>query len=282
MTLASHLECPELSPAEPGQEPDLVIESRACGRELAETESDGFNFYVDGVARYKVCAGRSILVAPEPGADPRDVRLFLLGKAMAAALHQRGRLPLHVSAIEIGGEIHAFCGDSGAGKSTLVAALQRRGLKLFCDDVGLVDLSETGDVRLFSGVSRVKLWRDALEHFGIDTAPLQRDISRADKFHLPIEGRPESMPLRALYVLEKAGSDQPASVDRLSRQQTIGLLLQNTYRPKLQRRLSDSGSHLQRCTQVASAIEGWRYSRPWRLTDIEASLGPLLDRLGWT
>jgi hypothetical protein len=282
MTLASDLELPELAAAGNDQAPDLVITSAPPDEVEGRGDSGGHPTHIKGVAHYRVRDGRSIVVSPEPGAEARDVRLYLLGVAMATALHQRGSLPLHVSAVEVDGEIHAFCGASGAGKSTLVTALQRHGLKLFCDDVGVVELPESGGVRLFPGVPRVKLWRDALGQFGIDETPLQRDLTRADKFHLEIDVAPDSLPLRALYVLERREPDQAPTIEQLSRQATVALLIQNTYRPGLQRRVGAVQPHLQRCLKVASMIEGWRYARPWSLRDIDASLQPLLDHLGYT
>lgn len=79
--------------------------------------------------------GKRIVVCPQPGADEKKVRLFILGTCMAVIMMQRGILPLHGSAVVIDGWAYAFVGHSGAGKSTLSAALASRGYPLLTDDV---------------------------------------------------------------------------------------------------------------------------------------------------
>ena len=37
---------------------------------------------------------------------------------------------------------------------------------------------------LDAGMNRIKLWKDAVERFGVHPSRLTRDLTRADKFHL--------------------------------------------------------------------------------------------------
>src|SRR5690242_18684681 len=71
----------------------------------------GLVLVVPKVGRYRIQSGSSITVETHPGVPDRNVRLFLLGSAFGALLHQRGMLPLHANAIEIGGKAIAFMGE---------------------------------------------------------------------------------------------------------------------------------------------------------------------------
>ena len=54
---------------------------------------------IHGIARYLVTNGREIVVSPDTGALPLDVRAYLLGTIFAVLCQQRGLLPLHASAV---------------------------------------------------------------------------------------------------------------------------------------------------------------------------------------
>lgn len=288
LTLDSELECPELIVV-PAQGPaEVRIRIAALEPDLAGATDRGeraqfapgiYQFLIEGVARYRVERGESILVDPLPGAAAGDVRLWLLGTALGALLHQRGLLPLHVSALALGGAAYAFCGDSGAGKSTLAAALHRRGLRVLTDDVGLA-VPDADHVLFHPGFPRIKLWRDALDHFGLDTAPLTRDLTRADKYHLQlVEGfQDEPLPLRHLYMLERSEDDR-IHIEPLFGHRAIGLIRDHSYRLGLVWRLGRAGDHLRQCGRIAQGVCVFRFSRPWRLELLDETLEVLLGHM---
>jgi hypothetical protein len=226
-----------------------------------------FQMDVDGVARYRVEGGSRILVSPSVGAADIDLRAFLLGTAIGVLLHQRRLLPLHVCAVVIDGRVHAFCGQSGAGKSTLAAAFHLHGYPMLSDDVGVVAPAPDGRVMFYPGFPRIKLWRDTLNHFVIDEEPLLRDVSRADKFHLPLHGSfgCEPMPLARLYALERGDPCSEPKVEPVSKPQAVGLVIEHTYRMELVRDVGDAKNHLQQCARVAQSIRCFRFIRPWDL-----------------
>lgn len=281
LTLGSALPCPELPRAPAGSTPQVRVElARLPAGAATQTVGPGcYEFAIRDVARYRVERGERILVDPEAGASEGDVRLWLLGTALGALLHQRGLLPLHASALVSGGRAYAFCGVSGAGKSTLAAALHRRGLELLTDDVGLV-VPESEAVWFHPGFPRIKLWRDALGHFGLDTAPLTRDFSRADKFHLRLEERFQTAarPLRHVYLLERAEDDR-VSIEPLRGHLAIATLREHTYRPGLVRRIGRPAEHLRQCGRIAERVRLFRFRRPWRLERLDEALDALLAHL---
>lgn len=288
LTIASELVCPELLPAAEGAEPDVTVSvGRVPERIDAPVRVNGpiqighgvFQLLIDGVARYRTTGGRRIVVDPLPGAAEADVRLHLLGTVFGAALHMLGRLPLHAGSVAVDGRAYAFCGDSGAGKSTLSAALHRRGLPTLCDDVGVVAPEADGTVRFFPGFPRLKLWRDTLDHFGIDPRPLVRDRTRTAKYHLRLRAafHSQPLPLAGVYLLDRAEADAPPTVEPLTRYETIATLIAHTYRRALVRRIGDPAGHLHQCARIAARVAGYRFRRPWSLARLDESAERLLE-----
>ncbi len=139
---------------------------------------------------------------PVEDADPAEEFLWLNGSVYAAVACLNGLYPLHASAVEHGGAVHAFTGPSGAGKSTLVSALGQRGLPLFCDDTLLLHLPEDGPVMALPGHKRLKLTADALKLTGLaGEQPVGAGTGKS--YVAPPAGtvaRP--LPLASLVVLE--------------------------------------------------------------------------------
>jgi hypothetical protein len=145
---------------------------------------------IPGAGRFLVEHGRNVVIEPDDDADPSFVRLFLLGSVMGLLCHQRGLLPLHASAVEIGGEALAFIGVQGQGKSTIAAhCLAQRPARLVADDILVVSFDAMGRPWAQPGMPSVKLWRDALHALGRDVNDLRPDWLRADKFHMPVIDR---------------------------------------------------------------------------------------------
>src|SRR5262245_30338408 len=107
----------------------LEIKAPAVASEDYQVGASEILLTVPAIARYWARDGQRLTIAPERGADPGPVLLYLKGSGLAAILHQRGIVPLHASAIEYEGSCVGFLGDSGAGKSTLASMLGRRGYR---------------------------------------------------------------------------------------------------------------------------------------------------------
>lgn len=290
LSLGADFELPELLQAPPVSAPDVrvlraeippVIPEGSANRGAELFGPTICRFEIAQVARYQIEQGATIRVEPAVGADPGDVRLWLLGTALGVLLHQRGLLPLHVSAVAVNGEAFAFCGHSGAGKSTLAAALHRCGLPLLTDDVALVT-PDQHQAMLYPGFPRIKLWRDALAYFELDPQGLIPDMTRTDKYHLSLKQadgfHAAALPMRRLYLLERSPGAQ-ILIKPVQGHNAIGLIREHTYRVGIARRMGLAADHLLRCGQIAQRIQVFRFQRPWQHDNLTASTDALLAHM---
>jgi hypothetical protein len=224
---------PELSAAPDATAvPDVVIERAELRERLSMSKrvepcmqvgEDEFQFN-SPVARLLVRGGRLVLVDAAPGADARDVRLYLLGTVMVGLCHQRGRLPLHAMAVAGRGGAVAVGGLSGVGKSTLAAQLLQRGHAILADDLCALEF-DSAEARLHPGPARIKLWADSIASLGLSNVALPQVLGGVGKFSLacPQRGGPRGRKLERIYILSPAGRREaearclsgPAAVDGL-------------------------------------------------------------------
>ena len=269
LTIGSEIELPELRPADFDGPYDVEI---ALGRtpepkllEEGYLVSDaGAGFMIDAVAAYWVSGGSRILVDPDAKAPQRNVRLYLLGSAMGMLLHQRGLLPLHANAIEIDSHAIAFMGPSGAGKSTLAAWFHDHGYRVLSDDVCAVGF-EQGLAVVRPGLSRLRLWDDALAVTGRDEAGFARSFAGDEdyrKFDVPIavEEDDASLTLAAVYVLERGDN---LDVIPLHGAEAIEAVFANTYRGQFVHGAGASRTHWEACVMLVRTVKVFRLTRPW-------------------
>lgn len=296
LTIRSQIELPELPPVPPDLAPDIEITTGPLSETLEgasvrepwlQYSEDRCQLFVEGVARYRIEQGRRIqvdrrvLTAPPARALEGDVRLYLLGTALGALLHQRHWLPLHLSALDTPSGIWGFTGHSGAGKSTLAAWLHyHQDWPLVSDDVGVIKPGEELPY-LYPGPPRLKLWKDVLITLGIDHQGLARDLTRTDKYHLVRHRgfQPHARPLRYLVLLERAEKQEPASLEPLAGLEAFKAVMATIYRPEWGQAFNGPARLLDYAADLARRIQVYRYRRPWSLEGMEQSLEPLLQRI---
>jgi hypothetical protein len=232
------------------------------------------------VGRFLVREGKEILIEQAPASDDDDVRAYLLGAVFGALCHQRGITPVHASAIDVADGGVAFVGASGAGKSTLVAALARRGHEIISDDGCFLQLSTNGDVQMWPGVSRIRLWEDAMAALGFDSTAIERVMHGYNKYFVPV--RPprnpiQSRPLRRVYQLHRVPNGIP-EVTRLRGADAVEVLMQNSYPPGLAEHLGYQ-AHFMVCTAMARDIPVFRFSRPWGFAALNQGIELLENHL---
>ena len=275
LVLESELPLPELLPAPDHVSPDVVIRFGAAGDEHLISPEE-VNLVIPKVASYRVRDGRSIEIAPREGASERNIRLFLLGSALGGIIHQRGLLPLHANAIDIGGRAVAFMGHSGAGKSTMAAWFLDRGHRILADDVCVVLPDEAGVPLAYPGIPRLRLWREALERSGRNADELELAFDDMDKFNLPTPRPSQSgpIPLSHIYLLEKA-EEEEAEIRTLSGVAAVDALVANTYRGGYLARMGGTKRHLLACLELVKRVPVFRASRTWGFEGYDEQAGRL-------
>lgn len=284
-----HLSCdfalPELLEAAAGGEVDVDIrvgtvpDAPAPGPGPHPIEG-GLLLVIPEVARYAVVDGSRITVQPEPGAADQNVRLFLLGSAMAMLLHWRGLLPLHANAVEIDGRAFAFMGASGAGKSTLAAWFHDRGFQIVADDVCVVGFAEDGRSQVRPGVARLRLWCDMLEASGRDVGAYERLFLGAqapDKYDVPLTERSVTdapIALAAVYLLERS---EQLVIERLPGLAGAEAVFANTYRGGYVPMAGNSHDHWTACVQLVQTTPIFRAARRWGLGERDQQYAKLLE-----
>jgi hypothetical protein len=267
------MEIPELVPAE--GEPDVLIREGSVPEALENPKTVGVRFQakpghfllkVDNTAKYLVSEGRRVTIETFPGVEEKDIRLFLLGSAFGALIHQQGLLPLHASAIDVNGQCVMFCGTSGSGKSTLAKAFIRRGYHLHTDDVCVVSTGKNGTPITFPGYPQLKLWEDALEKIGIEAASYTRVRQVVDKFAVPVNDRfnHNPLPIKRIYILSpwnKGGIE----VSEIIGMKKFNLLKNQTYRFRFVAGLEREVSHFKSAGVLGNQVPLLSVRRPHSL-----------------
>jgi hypothetical protein len=268
LRIRSEIECeqllPGIGPAEVcirvGEVPEFLPEPTFQGF-LYQVAPGKLLLKITHVARYLISGGNEILVQPASGADLDEIRLFLLGSALGALLHQRGVLAIHASAVTTPHGAVAFAGLSGAGKSTLAGAFYRKGYVVLADEICAVDTA--GCPRVMPAGPFLMLWADALKEMGFDGCERRAARPQLEKYILPLVdgGDAETCGLRVIYIIEPAHAElsPPIPVKGLPK---IQILAQNTYRPHFVEHMNLDTEHFRRLATVAQHVPVRRVARP--------------------
>jgi hypothetical protein len=263
LLIDSQIELPELENGSSAELPDLRIRLGIVQRVRHKaTFEEELAFNIVG-AYFSIRRGCDIIVDPKPGSDPAAVRVVLLGRVMAFLLRQRGWLPLHASAVEVGGGAVLFLGAAGAGKSTTAAAFHSHGHRVLSDDVGAVRVDDQGVCLLQPSLSYVRLREDALPLLGQGIE--ERASYQVDKYRCDLDRRTPQSLYRVLstYVLEYGPVLKTESVPSL---EATMLLSKNSFVKHRNTEKNQLADHLRNCVAVTAAVPVRRLRRPRNLT----------------
>ena len=266
LELASDIECPELVPGTGEPEVEIRLASGADGEDVPSTAAldvipGSLRLSIPGVATFRVQNGTTITVAPEAGADAAGVRLFLLGTAVGALLHQRGVLPLHGAALRMNDQCVSIVGASGAGKSSLAAAMRLRGWPMVSDDISAIRLVDGRPV-LAPGYPESKVWPDVLTMLGDDPERYERVRPSLEKRRVRVPNfSDDSAPVAAVIVLTWANIEHP-SFNRITGGAQMAVLKYHTYRAGLSVPLGAHRDHFDTIASLAAHSSMWHLRRP--------------------
>ena len=271
--IASEIECPELCMEElDSVEACVHIYSTSQNRtgnfaSVPDIQAipNGIQIDVPGVARYQILDGSEIVIERDSQAADETVRLFLLGSAFGAILHQRGMLPIHGSAVAHPYGAAIISAPRGYGKSTLAAALALRGFPLMADDMCAISTTED-DVWLYPAYPRVNLLQDAVTLLNLQS-PVSGEKAKLSgrippKYSIAqLPFFPTAQRLTAIYTLS-IGATSDIHLRLLHGYSCISELTGNTYRVQYARYLGTERTHLKQVTQLAKQVRVVQVIRP--------------------
>ncbi|HWZ95167.1 MAG TPA: hypothetical protein VNW30_08240 [Opitutaceae bacterium] len=268
--LTSEFELPELVRDEQGGDAaDVVLRVGRVPERLDAAREQGacyaaapgeMLFWLPGVARFHVAAGREIVVDPQPGAAGETLRSLVLSSPLAALLLQRGLLPLHASAVATPKGAAVFAGSAGLGKSTLAAAWHRqRGLVPLSDDISALRVGENEPPAVLPGYPALRLWPDAHRALGVEAdGPTLRPGVAKKLVALAVSFPREPVPLAAVYILDQRELPPGAAAPGpFSGAEALAAILDVIYRPAfvrgmgLERRVFAQAAALARTARIA-------------------------------
>jgi hypothetical protein len=270
----SEVPLPELLPGS-NQSPDVQIRYGSVPTSLPDPLGQGgyfqaapdtFLLRVRNTARYLVVKGQEIVIERLPNCSEDALRLYLLGSAFGALLHQRRLLVMHASSIETARGAVLFVGPSGHGKSTLLAALVQRGYAMLADDVTAVTVEPPSGPVAFAAFPHMRLCADAATRLDYRLEGLPRVYSpgriSVDKYLVPVPHFCATpLPVHALYTLNvHAPPDiHLESVDNVQRFALVGA---NTYRHLFLEGLGLRQMHFHAAARMAKTVQVGCITRP--------------------
>ncbi len=241
--------------------------------------SQEFIFTTWDDVRFHYRKGLGLTVQLPPAGFDTDFQLFLWGTVFGTVAWLNDFVPLHASAVDVGGRVVAFTADSGGGKSTLAAALAQRGLPHVCDDTLVVALQPNA-VMALPDAKPLKLWDDAL---GLANSKALRPVQSmpgknyADPAHKALG----PLPLTDLIFLERGDE---VEFEQITGAAKFALLPSTLYRGFVHVARGDRALHERFLMALSANVRLWRLRRPFdsrRFGDDVETIKMLLCSASW-
>ncbi len=229
---------------------------------LFQAKKDQFLLKLDSIGSYYVTKGDTITVERFGNPSDDEIRLFLLGSAFGALLHQRMMLPIHASSIVRNGLAILFGGVSGVGKSSLAATLSKRGYFTLSDDISVLEIIDR-QVYVLPGIPQFKLWKDVLDIMGEDVKSLKKVRPQLLKYEKRFDNNHISVkiPLNSIIVINIKRSPG-IRITEVRGVEKINLLMKCVFRYQYINGLQQTENVFQMIIKLASVIKVFHLQRP--------------------
>jgi hypothetical protein len=277
LEVQSQLELPELYAGQSGCDVSISIVRASSSTQPSNGGVSRFEI-VDGVATYfnknigciTVRGGSEIVVAPVANVDEQLLRLIILGPAFAMALHQRGGLVLHASAVSLQGKAILLVGEKGRGKSTTANALHAAGGTFLTDDVAALTSIE-GVPMIAPGFPISKIDPKALdamrepsdELFSIAGHRIKKGRKITERF------AEESFPVHHIVSLA-AGSAVASRV--MSKSDAMFELMRHSFAARWLPSSHADANNFNRCALLANFVPMHLLERPMKLSSLRPTI----------
>lgn len=244
-----------------GNNPEKLNGAKGSGV-LYQAKKDDFLLRLNTVGSYRVQNGKTITVERLNSATDEEIRLFLLGSAFGAMIHQRELLPFHGSTVAKDGFAYVISGNSGAGKSSLAATLVKMGFSLLADDISVIK-TETGKPMVYPGIPHLKLWEDVMRKLEEDISMYTKVRPQLLKYRKPAEEAfiNRSAPLHSIVILSSKNTSG-FEIKPVKGVEKFNLLKNNTYRYQYLPGLEKTVEHFRMTTELAGASKVYQLKRP--------------------
>ena len=274
-----------------GDPPDVVVhvgsvipprQEEMRQRYYSHADATGFYYFVSDVGGLLVQHGNSITVAPENGPGGDNIRHLVSGIGMGLVLHQRGKLGLHGSAVNIEDGVVAFIGWKGMGKSTTTAALHSRGYPVITDDLLVIDIKGE-NIMVQPAFPGLKLLPEAaIAALGDDPEQLPKLHPDGEKRERRVQDKfaSETIPMRAIYVLDYCEPGESSSIEPLSAREAWVELTRHAFGLRILGSAGDTPEFLQLRALLAQRIPVKRFKRERRLEGLSEIVDMVEKDLG--
>ncbi|WP_157942201.1 hypothetical protein [Salinibacter altiplanensis] len=269
LTIRSNLALPELHEHVETENPDIKVKVKK-GKDYvelskkesleAQREEKKLIYAVPDVAYIRVKNGKSIDVYPRKEAEEKVLRLFVLGIAYGALLHQRGNLVLHSSAISTSDRACLFMGEKGAGKSTTASIFVRSGYSLLSDD--LVAIKDGISPTVQPTTRHLKLWDDVNSIAEDISDRCYQSHPDVKKFTSLLKGKNNSYNFNicSSFVLEKSRS---LRIRRLRPSESFQEIIRHSYiSPKVMECKKRKTEHFRISANFVESVPMYKLYRP--------------------
>lgn len=276
LEVRSQVELPELYAGQSGCDIAISVAQDFSPAEIVNNAVSGFEVAGDVATYYnKTCGvievrgGSEIVVAPIANVDEQLLRLIILGPAFAMALHQRGALVLHASAVSLQGKAVLLIGEKGRGKSTTANALHAAGGSFLTDDVAALTFVD-GVPTVVPSYPISKIDPNVLaamrepsdELFSIAGHRIKKGRKIAERF------AQQSFPVHHIFSLA-AGSS--VSSHAISKSDAMFELMRHSFATRWLPSSADAGN-FNRCAALANSVPLHLLERPMTLSSLPSTI----------
>jgi hypothetical protein len=210
-------------------------------------------------------------IAVSNGVDPvrRESRLWGVPALLCYVAH--GRLPLHASAVDVGGRAVIFPAPGRSGKTTTAASFHRAGHRVLGED--LIACEMDGAPAVFPGPAMLRLRRDIHERLEIPRASVVGEDH--DRLYLAIDpearGDGTPVPLAAIVFLRRGPG--PPTIERRNPQAVVQDLWQLSLSLPDE---ADRARSFRGVSTLAATVPAWDLERDLTLTGLDAVIDLVL------
>lgn len=235
-------------------------------------ERGTYTLWVEDAGWFSIDPQRRTITVPL-GGDPvrREERTW--GLPTLLCFLDRGDLPLHAAAVEIGGGAVLLAAPQRAGKTTLAAAFAAAGYRVLAEDLACIRVGDPTTV--IPGPAMMRVRPDAAEHL---TFRGGSRVERSDRVHVALDtatrGDCSPVPLRAAIFLredeEAIGTEPVGTGDAIPDLWTLSFQLPTD---------ADRARAFAGVADLASSVPIWNLARPKRFDALGRTVTAIVERV---